>query len=125
MFGIAGILFVFVLIFSGCATASSADRGVPFSRKVLQTALTEVRKYDGIDRAEAITLAQSEMIYRGRDEAYRLDQPQIEEIGKELWVVRFHPVVHTLQERNKFPISQITIDRQDGQVRFKDVWQEL
>ena len=124
MFGAWAIFIVLILGLSGCVTPA-AKNGEPFSHKVLQATLREVRKYDGLDRAEAITLAQSEMIYRGRDEAYRLDQPQIEEIGKELWVVRFHPVFHTLQERNKFPISQITIDRQDGQVRFKDIWREL
>ncbi len=124
MLGIAGILLAIVLFGSGCVTASSADRGALFSRKVLQTALTEVSKYDGIDRAEAITLAQSEMVYRGREAAYRLDQPQIEEVGMALWVVRFHPIVRTLKDRRKFPVSEVAINRQNGQLHFQDVWRE-
>ena len=87
--------------------------------------MTQVRTYDGIDREEAVLLAQGELMFRGKQKQYRFDQPEILREDSDRWVLQFHPLVPTFSDRHKVPIMQVTVDKTNGKVRAREVWPEL
>ena len=108
-----------IAFLTGCAGLSSrSDRSLDRG-KLMDAYLSQVAKYDGINREEAIVLAQSQVIFRGREREFVLEEPQVTS-SPELWTVTFIPVNRTLVDILSRPEIKIHIRKANGEV----IWQE-
>ena len=77
--------------------------------------LSKISKSDGIDQEEAILIAQSEIIFRGLQKKYYLDDPIYQGIDQHYWTIKFRPVTKTLsQTKTRYNII-IYVHQDDGQ----------
>ena len=115
---IAGMM---ILLLSGCTTTKTLPTKNPsLTRKeVMHNYLSNITKYDGIDRQEAITLAQSHLIFHGQENDYYFDIPQILFEDEEGWGIRFYPITQKGTGTTLTPSVLITVNKKDGRIRFE------
>ena len=101
---------------SGCApTKAETNR-----QELMGAYLSRVTKYDGIDRSEALILAQSQLIFLGRERDYWFEEPEITGEDNDFWYVRFSPINRTLEQViHRTPIL-VTIRKANGDVAWSE-----
>ena len=118
--------FLFCVLLTGCASArlgSSFAQATPDG--VMFKSMTQVRTFDGIDRQEAILLAQSELVFRGRQNDFRFDRPKVLREDSDRWIIRFQPLAKAPAESKPNPLMQISVDKSNGEVRSREVWPQM
>ena len=108
------------LSFLGCSSASTKDPRPSTKKGIMDAYLFKVNKTDGINRSEAILLAQSQMIFLGYSDSYNLAKPDMVAGNKNQWVFKFYPVGKTLKELITKPKILISINRKDGTANWKE-----
>jgi len=83
----------------------------------MRSYLSGVVKYDGIDVREAVTLARSELIFRGDDKKFHIDEPHIEYVNEGNWGVRFYPINRTAAEARRNASVLVVINKKTGGAR--------
>ncbi len=85
----------------------------------MQAYLSGIEKFDGINEKEAILLAQSQLVFLGKESQYYKDNPQVLE-DQETWEIQFLPITRTLGEVLSTPVIFVFIDKKNGEI----LWQE-
>lgn len=97
----------------GCATTTPVVKRN--NAEIMKKYLTQIDKSDGIDQDEALLLARSQIIFRGKDARYDLDKPRLSS-EKDEWVLTFSPVNKTLGEVISSTDLIIRISKRDGRI---------
>ena len=79
---------------------------------IMQSYLSKVNKSDGINKEEAILLSQSQIIFRGTEQNYHLNNPQLAFENEESYGIKFLPKT---KDANDPPVL-IVITKKDGRV---------
>lgn len=87
--------------------------------KVMHAYQFSVSKKDGVNREEARIIAQSEVIFRGYENDYYFTRPRLYPDTADQWTVEFYPVTKTFQEARVKPRVRVTIDKDDGQLKWE------
>lgn len=98
----------------GCTTTAGPT---PEGNKsqIMKDYLTHVDKSDGIDQDEALLLARSQIIFRGKDTRYDINKPLISS-EDEAWALTFSPINKTLGELLSAADLVIRVDKKDGRI---------
>ncbi len=127
--GITSIVYVLVSL-TGCGImGSSSGSAVPTGSAavdgrtaILKSYQSEVAKHDGINQKEALLLAQSEVIFRGYDDEYRVAHPRLmDDDGGSHWRVLFYPVNKTMHDALHKPNVMVRVDKANGDVHWERV----
>ncbi len=108
------------LSLEGCQSSQTASRSSRISDDLMDSYLSEVVKYDGIDKEEALILAKSQLFFQGRSQDFHLDKPQWIEGDEEYWQVSFVPVRRTLADVIAGTELIILIHKEDGEVIMEE-----
>ena len=84
---------------------------------IMKSYLSGVNKADGVNKDEAILMAQSQIIFRGNDRRYNLNNPEIAFENDQSFGIKFISVKKFLSSK-EYPPVVIAIDKKDGRVRF-------
>ncbi len=114
---LGGLLIVMTCM--GCMTTTGNAKASSPKQGIMDAYLTKIQKYDGIDEAEAILLAQSQLIFRGVDRKYYIEHPEIFGGGDKIWEVKFFPVNKTLAQASANQPLVIAVNKKDGNVRWQ------
>ena len=87
--------------------------------KVMHAYQFAVSKKDGITENEAKVIAQSEVIFRGFENEYYFTRPRLHSVNPDKWTVEFYPVTRTFREARIKPRVRVTIDKEDGQLKWE------
>lgn len=87
--------------------------------KVMHAYQFAVSKGDGVDADEAKVIAQSEVIFRGYEQEYYFTRPRLHDTDPDKWTVEFYPVTKTFQEARVKPRVRVTIDKEDGKLKWE------
>lgn len=112
------ILCLLFLATQGCSTISSPSTSLS-KEEIMQAYLSGIEKFDGINEKEAILLAQSQLVFLGKESQYYKDNPQVLE-DQETWEIQFLPITRTLGEVLSTPVIFVFIDKKNGEI----LWQE-
>lgn len=89
-------------------------------RQIMQAYQAQVSKFDGIDFREAKLVAQSEVIFRGYDDQYRVTQPQVkDDRERDVWRVKFFPINRTMYDALHKPNVLVSIEKKDGSIYWE------
>ncbi|MCA9392683.1 MAG: hypothetical protein KC900_00645 [Candidatus Omnitrophica bacterium] len=87
--------------------------------KVMHAYQFAVSKGDGVDEDEAKVIAQSEVIFRGYENDYYFTRPRLHDLDPGKWTVEFYPVTKTFREARVKPRVRVTIDKDDGKLKWE------
>ena len=107
-----------VVCFLACGCSATVAPG-PSSRlraDLMDSYLSGVVRFDGIDREEALILAQSQMVFRGRNHEFDLNTPQWFPDDETYWVLSFKSVRRTLADVIAKKAVVIFVDKRNGTV---------
>jgi len=113
------VIFLSFLALNGCTSARDRrafPTDLPQSKReaTMRSYLAGVVRYDGINVREAVTLARSELIFRGYEKAFHVDDPHIEYVNADNWGVRFYPINHSAADVRKNASVLVVIDKENG-----------
>ena len=109
---------VLCLLF-GCASTEKVSLN---KQEIARAYLTKINKKDGINRREAVLLAQNELLFLGRDHEYNINGPKIVSETPRLWIIHFPSLPKTFQEVLSKPELNILVEKKDGSVRAKEIY---
>jgi hypothetical protein len=113
------ILFLAVLASSSCAA---------ISHQTYKEKLSQVDRSDGIDKEEAVVIAQNKMIETSNDKDHRISKPIVKESkfeGTDCWFVRFNlkfEFGHIMERMLGTPWIGYYIDKTTGDIKGEDSW---
>ena len=118
------IILLQALTFLGCASTKNPQTVYKIpppkvsTSAIMRDYLSTVTRHDGIEFEEAVLIAQSEMIFRGKAKNYHLDKPMVEFVNSQTWGLRFYPVNESYRDAVKNVSILISVEKQKGKVRW-------
>ena len=100
----------------GCSATQAPVASSRLSADLMDSYLSRVVKFDGIDKEEALILARSQMFFQGRTRTFNLDKPQWLPDDDTYWVLSFESVRRTLADVIADKVIVIFIDKHNGAV---------
>lgn len=89
---------------------------------ILRSYQSDVSKHDGITQAEAKLLAQSEIIFRGYDDEYRVAEPRVmKDEGGSHWGILFYPINKTMYDALHKPNVLIRVKKSNGDIHWEQI----
>ncbi len=111
------ISFVCLSILTGCVVTTKTRTPVT-SQSIMKDYLSQVNTHDGVNRKEAILLAQSQVVFRGYDQHYYLDRPKLAFEKPDRYGIKFYPRHKTMNVNEQYPTILVVIKKSDGEARF-------
>ena len=103
-----------ILTLSGCVSTP-----VKLTKKeIMQDYLSKVTIHDGVTQQEAILIAQSQVIFRGIEKNYHLENPQIVFEKEDSFGIKFYSKYKSLADRDLYPNILVVVQKKDGRTRF-------
>ena len=118
-FLVVGCIFLLV----GCMTTKKNILRAS-KEEIMKSYLLGVHKTDGINKKEAILLAQSQIIFLGYEHDYNYAKIEILKEDKNEWVFKFYPIGKTLQESTNKPNFLVSVRKKEGEVTWKDEYRD-
>lgn len=110
------VAFTISLLFSiGCAMYGPESEDAS-DKTVMSSYLSDVSKYNGIDRKEAIILAQSELYFHELKDEYYVDRAFVRYENEDVFAISFPPVRMTLQDSFETEPIMFYVDKKNGKV---------
>lgn len=110
------IFLTILLLLSAACTAPIQDTSGVNKTTLAHDYLTDVRKEDGIDRREALLLAQNEILFRAFENSFDIQNPGIFLDNNELWGIRFPTHKKTMEEALSGRVIDVYIRKEDGHI---------
>ena len=112
-----------IFLLSGCMTTKK-NITIASKEDIMKAYLAGVNKTDGIDKKEAILLAQSQIIFLGYEHDYNYAKIEVLKEDKSEWVFKFYPIGKTLKDSINKPNFLVSVRKKDGEVTWKEEYRD-
>jgi len=107
------------IILAGCSTTVKNNKDGFNPKAITKSYLTTIQKADGINKEEALLLAQNELIFRGYDRSFAVNKPEIFFDDSQVWGIRFFSSNKTMADMLSGRVVDVFIRKDDGRLNVR------